>query len=88
MSADREEGFYWIIQSEGCEPEVALWSADPRYWILIGDSYQTPSDDDFVKIGDRIYPDKTFAMTPERYAEYTRRPADGSMSEEEGQYYR
>ncbi len=28
------------------------------------------------------------AMTPERLADYTRRPADGSLSEEEGRLYR
>lgn len=84
--ATRDEGFYWIVKSEGCDPEVALWSAKSRQWLLIGDSYHAPTD--IFKVGPRVYPPKTLTMTPERLAEYTRRPADGSFSEQEGDWYR
>lgn len=33
-------------------------------------------------------PGSTEGMTPERIAEFTERPADGSFSEQEGEYYR
>lgn len=33
-------------------------------------------------------PGSTEGMSPERAAEFTRRPADGSFSEQEGEWYR